>query len=40
MLNGKCLCGGVRIELSKHTFVGDKGDYYQITDGLPQNNDY
>lgn len=22
--------------LSKHTFVGDKGDYYDIDDGLPQ----
>jgi hypothetical protein len=24
------------VRLSKHTFVGDKGDYYDITDGLPQ----
>jgi len=25
---------GTRI--AKHTFVGDKGDYYEIDDGLPQ----
>ena len=24
------------VRLSKHTFVGDKGDYYEIDDGLPQ----
>ena len=24
------------VRLGKHTFVGDKGDYYDITDGLPQ----
>ena len=24
------------VRLAKHTFVGDKGDYYDITDGLPQ----
>lgn len=23
--------------LAKHTFVGEKGDYYEIADGLPQN---
>ena len=23
--------------LARHIFVADKGDYYQITDGLPQN---
>jgi hypothetical protein len=23
--------------LAKHIFVADKGDYYEITDGLPQN---
>jgi hypothetical protein len=22
--------------ISKHTFVGDKGDYYEIDDGAPQ----
>ena len=25
-----------QIQLSKHIFVADKGDYYDITDGLPQ----
>ena len=24
------------LELVKHVFVADKGDYYEITDGLPQ----
>lgn len=24
-------------QLEKHIFVGDKGDYYEINDGLPQN---
>jgi hypothetical protein len=24
------------LEMAKHIFVNDKGDYYQITDGLPQ----
>lgn len=28
------------VRLSKHTFVGDKGDYYDITDGLPQSEDF
>ena len=23
--------------LAKHIFVADKGDYYEINDGLPQN---
>jgi hypothetical protein len=23
--------------LAKHIFVADKGDYYEIADGLPQN---
>jgi hypothetical protein len=26
--------------LSKHIFVGDKGDYYDIDDGLPQSQGY
>jgi hypothetical protein len=26
--------------LAKHTFVGDKGDYYDIDDGLPQSQSY
>ena len=29
---------GVRI--AKHLFVGDKGDYYEIEDGLPQSQSY
>lgn len=24
------------LKLAKHIFVGDKGDYYEIADGLPQ----
>jgi len=28
------------VRLSKHTFVGDKGDYYEIDDGLPQSLGY
>jgi hypothetical protein len=26
--------------LAKHTFVGDKGDYYDIDDALPQSQSY
>ena len=26
--------------LAKHTFVRDKGDYYEIDDGLPQSQSY
>ena len=28
------------VSLSKHTFVADKGDYYEITDGLPCSDGY
>lgn len=28
------------LRLVKHTFVKDKGDYYDITDGLPQSDSY
>ncbi|HKE40644.1 MAG TPA: GFA family protein [Casimicrobiaceae bacterium] len=28
------------VRLAKHTFVGDKGDYYDIEDGLPQSQSY
>ena len=28
------------MKLSKHTFVGDKGDYYELADGLPQSDSY
>jgi hypothetical protein len=32
--------GSTGMKLSKHTFVGDKGDYYEIADGLPQSDRY
>ena len=28
------------VRLARHTFVGDKGDYYEIADGLPQSRGY
>lgn len=28
------------VRLAKHTFVGDKGDYYDIADGVPQSQSY
>ena len=28
------------VRLAKHTFVGDKGDYYDIADGLPQSQSF
>ena len=28
------------VRLAKHTFVGDKGDYYEIDDGVPQSESY
>ena len=28
------------VKLAVHIFVKDKGDYYDISDGLPQNTDY
>jgi hypothetical protein len=28
------------VRLAKHTFVGDKGDYYDIADGVPQSVAY
>jgi hypothetical protein len=28
------------VRLARHTFVGSKGDYYEITDGLPQSESY
>jgi hypothetical protein len=28
------------MKLSKHIFVADKGDYYEINDGLPQSTGY
>jgi len=31
-----CLDGQTGLKVSKHIFVKDKGDYYDIADGLPQ----
>ena len=28
------------MKLSKHTFVGEKGDYYEIVDGVPKSDSY
>jgi hypothetical protein len=28
------------LRMAKHSFVGDKGDYYEIDDGLPQSQGY
>ena len=28
------------VRLAKHIFVGDKGDYYEVDDGLPQSQSY
>lgn len=32
--------GPTGLRLAKHTFVGDKGDYYDIGDGVPQSEGY
>jgi hypothetical protein len=32
--------GPTGTRLAKHTFVGDKGDYYDIGDALPQSRSY
>lgn len=29
--------GPTQLQLARHIFVAEKGDYYAITDGLPQN---
>jgi hypothetical protein len=29
--------GPTGVKLARHIFVADKGDYYEIADGLPQN---
>lgn len=31
-----CLDAPTGLKLTKHIFVGDKGDYYDLNDGLPQ----
>ncbi|GGB32632.1 aldehyde-activating protein [Roseibium aquae] len=35
-----CLDTPTNLEVSKHIFVKDKADYYDITDGLPQIETY
>lgn len=32
--------GDTGTRLAKHTFVGDRGDYYDIDDGVPQSQSY
>ena len=32
--------GPIGTPIAKHTFVGDKGDYYDIDDGVPQSESY
>ncbi len=32
--------GPTGLTLAKHTFVADKGDYYEISDGAPQSDSY
>jgi hypothetical protein len=46
--SGRCLCGGVRYEITldtptglaieKHIFIRDKSDYYALTDDLPKSD--
>jgi hypothetical protein len=31
------LDGATGVQLERHIFVAEKGDYYDIADGLPQN---
>jgi hypothetical protein len=35
-----CIDTPLNLRISKHTFVGDKGGYYEITDGAPQSKAY
>ena len=35
-----CVENGSGLELKEHIFVADKGDYYEIADGLPQKDKY
>ena len=40
MHKGSCICDKVKIEIKDHIFVKDKGDYYDLNDGLPKNSVY
>lgn len=31
-----CLDTSMKLAVAKHTFVADKGNYYEIADGAPQ----
>ena len=33
-----CIDTPLELKVSKHTFVGDKGGYYEINDGTPQSD--
>jgi hypothetical protein len=35
-----CIDTPLSVRISKHTFVGDKGGYYDINDGAPQSEAY
>lgn len=35
-----CLDTPVRLKIAKHTFVADKGSYYEINDDAPQHQQY
>jgi len=35
-----CIDIPLNLRISKHTFVGDKGDYYQIYDDAPQSHGF
>lgn len=35
-----CLDTRIDLKIAKHTFVSDKGSYYDITDGAPQSTVY
>lgn len=35
-----CIDTPLSVAVAKHTFVGDKGGYYEINDGAPQSTSY
>jgi len=35
-----CIDTPLELRIAKHTFVGDKGRYYEISDGAPQSHAY